>query len=359
MIWPGLTQLAAVLAVPGNHSDDAKLNATGEEGYHVCQHGIGETLALPDLRQHLLGEQPYVYSVAIPVASLASMLVLVVAVPHLRTLWSVEESPQLTQRARLTRTVAAVPMVVSSVKFLAILAPRIWKLAYLLSALYEVLVFWCFLKLVLNMVSGSDRRSSTAEALDALRKAGPTEMWASPPLLCCGRFCLRPHQVREGDLLAVRVLVWQFIIILPSCILASMFATLEPWEEVLGKLEMFSLLLAMQGLFALLGASHDLLEDQQAHAKFWTIKATFVASTMSIRICTSLVRDDESISGFCYSAGALASAWASMITTVVAIPLACLSRHAFPPEQLLDNYYTDGSDSNHSGENEAFGSTTD
>lgn len=337
------TAAATVMATPApiqerettsSKASRSSANAGEDEEYieaeGLCPHGIGAVLAIPNVRQHLLGQHPAVYDWAMPVSAMSSVMMLFVAVPHLHELKQAEYSSEFQERQKLTIVASAVPAVVSAFKFLAIFGPRLWKILFLFAACYEVLAFWCFKQLILNLAGGSDEWSEK-EVLAILATQEPLpKMWASPPLACCFKPCARRRAVLERDLGLISALMWQFIIILPMVSLLDMFEAMEKFHEHLAQLETASLVLAMYSLFSLLDATHVTLHHHRTHAKFWTIKGTFIGSTMVLRIVSTIVTKDVKIGNECYSAGALAAAYSGAITAVLAVPLAALSRYAFP-----------------------------
>lgn len=289
------------------------------------------------MHEHLFGAHPKVYSFAIPVASIAVIVTVAVALPHLISLFRFEPAATKKKAAKLTRVIAAVPMVIAILKLLAIIGPRLWKLMYLVAAVYEVLAFWCFMQVILMLVVRKDDWSDE-EVVDVLGQSSESpKMWATPPLACCFQACVSPREVRERDLNMVRVLMWQFICVAPLVALAEMSEMFEKFEKHLSRIETLSLVLAVYGLFSLLEATHHALEEQHSHAKFWTIKGTFLANTALFRLASTFVLDDERVGHICYSSGALAAAWAGMFTATLAAPLAVLSRHSFPPEDWGDS----------------------
>jgi hypothetical protein len=235
-------------------------------------------------------------------------------------------------RVRQVRTVAAVPLTIVAFKFAAMVAPRIWKLLFLLAAGYEVFAFWTLVQLLLGMVA-----PSFDEAVQELAALSDTKMWAVPPLACCFKSCASPRPPRREDLLVIRGLVWQFIIFVPMVAVAEMAEELpERVHKILPKLEALSLVTAMFGIFALLEATHEVLTERRTHAKFWVVKGTFIANLASFRIACAFVQNDVRVGNMCYTSETVATAWSGLFAAVVSVPLALLGTYAYPQEDLID-----------------------
>ncbi|CAK0806676.1 unnamed protein product, partial [Prorocentrum cordatum] len=226
-----------------------------------CPRGIGASLLWPDVPEHLLGPHPVVYSFAIPVAGVCLIATSLISAPHLWRLSAPDAAgAKMALRVRQVRTVAAVPLTIVAFKFAAMVAPRIWKLLFLLAAGYEVFAFWTLVQLLLGMVA-----PSFDEAVQELAALSDTKMWSVPPVACCFRPFATPQPPRREDLLIIRCLVWQFIIFVPAIAAAEMAEELpERLHNILPKLETLSLVTAMYGIFALLEATHEVLIERRS-----------------------------------------------------------------------------------------------
>ncbi|CAE8627896.1 unnamed protein product [Polarella glacialis] len=297
-------------------------------GNQLCTKGVGSVVEWPRVSDHLFGPHPPVYDYAIPITGTALVIIAGILVPHLWNLWSAKPAQQ--QRVWQTRTVAAVPLVIALFKFLALVAPHVWKLLFLLIACFEVLAFWSFLKLILGFVGSSDN-----DILEVLQRAAPTRMWTSPPLGCFFRACVTPRLPEQQDLLAIRVLVWQFIVLAPATAAAEMSGSMpESVHLALGRIEVASLLLAMYGLFAMMAMTYDVLEHYRCYSKFWMIKGTFIANTAIFRIARRFMQHDVLTGNTCYAKDTLAGAWAGVLTVVICLPLSVLCRYAFTSQDF-------------------------
>ncbi|CAK0806671.1 unnamed protein product, partial [Prorocentrum cordatum] len=298
-----------------------------------CPRGIGASLLWPDVPEHLLGPHPVVYSFAIPVAGVCLIATSLISAPHLWRLSAPDAAgAKMALRVRQVRTVAAVPLTIVAFKFAAMVAPRIWKLLFLLAAGYEVFAFWTLVQLLLGMVA-----PSFDEAVQELAALSDTKMWSVPPVACCFRPFATPQPPRREDLLIIRCLVWQFIIFVPAIAAAEMAEELpERLHNILPKLETLSLVTAMYGIFALLEATHEVLIERRTHAKFWVVKGTFIANLASFRLACAFVRSDVRVGNMCYTSETIATAWSGLFAAVMSVPLALLSTYAYPQDDLID-----------------------
>jgi len=305
----------------------------GTEVGHFCRHGIGAGFRLPRISDNLFGPHPKVYNVAIPLSTLAALIAAAISVPHLISLCP-DVDPDLERRAHLTRIVAAVPVVIAVFKMAAVVMPRMWKTLFLVAAIYEVVAFGAFMKLIMNLLAGHDGWTDQ-EVLAKFARASPVKIWAVPPLGCCFKPLMREKHLGKRNMTILRVMMWQFVVICPLVAAAEMSEYFEEHEKTMSKFETLSLIIAMYALFQLLEATHEMLHDKHCHSKFWTIKGTFIANTAIFRLGHAIFTEDVRIGDECYTGGAVAAAWSGMITATLAVPLALLSRHAYRREDLV------------------------
>lgn len=311
------------------------VNETNAERF--CPRGVGAAVEWPHVFHHLRGNQhgkwPMAYKVAIPTISFCLLLISLMLLPHVQVLMD-EARKEESQRGQRIVLIASVPLAIVALKFVAVLAPRTWKLLFLVVAIYEVLAFRSFKNVILELVSADNGGKKPVEVMAA---AEPVALWAVPPLACCFKPCASKKSFTDFDLWVIETLLVQFMIIKPLVALAEMseYMTHE-LEEKVGRFEVLSLLFAMYGLFALLEASHSVLHERRlGHAKFWVIKGVFIASTATFRICCNIFRQDLRAGDFCYTSETLASAWSGAATAVFCVPLAILARYAFPTTDLF------------------------
>lgn len=238
--------------------------------------------------------------------------------------------------------IASVPLAVTALKYVAVLAPRTWKALYVLAAVYEVFAFRAFRSLVLELVSVDN---AGKDPVKVMAEAEPVAPWAVPPLACCLRPCARKRHFTPTDDRLSEVLLAQFMVVKPVAAVIEMTENLtHSQEKRLGEVELLSLLLAMYGLFSLLEASHAVLpEHRHGHSKFWVIKGVFIASTATFRLCAEVFQTDLRAGDFCYTSETLATAWAAAIMAVLCVPLARLAVHAFPVTDLFPLAKAEGS----------------
>uniref|UniRef100_A0A7S2QEQ7 Uncharacterized protein n=1 Tax=Zooxanthella nutricula TaxID=1333877 RepID=A0A7S2QEQ7_9DINO len=270
-----------------------------------------------------------------------------ISLPHLRKLYCVRR-PVVQERLRMFCIVASAPMVICFFKFSSVLWPKVWKVLFLCATLYEVIAFWTFMRLIYNMVVDDDVDYLDERIVKVLQEGAPSKLWAVPPIACCFRPLVPARKFRKCDLVAVRCLMWQFMVITPVVAVADWTSAIE--EEIqlkLQKIEVLSLVLAMYALFCLLEATSARLHAVHSHSKFWTIKGIFIANTLTFRVTSALVEKDVRVGDACYSHEAMAAAWAGMVTAALAVPLAGLSRRAYPVEECFD-----GADSDNASDSE-------
>jgi len=318
-----------------------------ERGPRMCYRGYGAALVWPHTAEHLKGPRPPEYDYLIPVVSLCAVLCILILTPVLYYIvhiyWVSAELDQSGNGngkagARAQRSwpaiwmgiTAASPGVIVMCKLLAVIAPRLWKILFLLATIYEVTAFWCFMKLVFSFVGKDDE-----EILARFAEAPATRMWAAPPLACCFRPCIRERQPDAGDLRTIRALLTQFLIISPLMAVIECSEKLSHHaHKVVGRIEVLSLLLAMYGLFALIIATHDVLPNHRLHAKFWTVKGSFIASMAIFRIFCEVLSDDVRVGGRCYTREMIAAAQAGTLTAILTVGFSGLASYAFRPEDL-------------------------
>lgn len=303
-----------------------------------CPRGIGAELQWPNGKQHLFGQHPLIYNYAIPIAGVCLLVTSIISIRQLCRLSAPQAAgPAIPNRVRQTRTVVAVPLVIAAFKFASLVAPRIWKLLFLVAAVYEVFAFWSLMQLILGFVA-----ASFDEVVEVLSELADAKMWAVLPFTYVFRPCVQPRAPRRQDLLVIRSLVWQFVVIVPLVAAAEITETSflpHLAHELLPKLEAVSLGLAMFGIFSLLEATHTPLEDRRTHAKFWTVKGTFIANMFTFRVSCALLHDDVKVGGNCYTSETVATAWSGLIAAVLTVPLALLGVYAYPEDDLNKKYY--------------------
>jgi len=219
-------------------------------------------------------------------------------------------------------TPPAAPLAIAIIKVAVVLGPRAWKVLNIFAAIVESCAFWAFLNLLFSLIAGA-----AGDIPDALARAGVVRVWA----------CVR-RMPTPRDLRAVAILVGQFTLV---NVLVSTIELDDDWASehnlLLSAMDIISLILCVVGLLSLIRMGHNLLEGRRAHLKFWTMKALFVANTMSFRIFSRLIRSDVQVGGLCYSSETLAAAWSAGFTAMLASAVSALSFFAFRPSDLADS----------------------
>lgn len=304
-------------------------------------------MELPAFAEHLGSAQPAEYHVWIPLTCAAVLLTCAIAVPGLVGMSSGEQpqgerGQRLAQRLLSMRVIAAAPMVISVLKLFAVLAPRTWKMVFLLAAIYEVAAFRGFLWLILGFIAETPEEAMSVLASSSQQR----RIWMVPPCCCVWVFCLPcmvPRVPVPKDLQVIHLLMWQFIVIVPVVACMELIDAIpERWHGYLVNLDVVSLLLAMYGLFALLFMAEGVLgHHARCHAKFWAVKWTFIANTVVFRGTLRTVHNDLLMpSGACYTMEALAAGRSAAITAVLMMPLSYLACHYAYRKEDLEGRYT-------------------
>lgn len=140
------------------------------------------------------------------------------------------------------------------------------------------------------------------------------------------------------DVRIAKVLVGQFVavVILMACIeLDDVWA--EKYRKPLTLIDTISLVLCVVAELSLIRAAHGLLEGKRPHAKFWTMKALFIANTASYRITSLFITTDMRIGDLCYTSETLRAAYSGTVTALVAALVAVLASFSFVPKDLTDD----------------------
>eukprot|EP00927_Polykrikos_kofoidii_P030379 TRINITY_DN26139_c0_g1_i1.p1 TRINITY_DN26139_c0_g1~~TRINITY_DN26139_c0_g1_i1.p1 ORF type:complete len:382 (-),score=50.86 TRINITY_DN26139_c0_g1_i1:51-1196(-) len=310
---------------------------------HIC----GRTDA-PNMFVHFRGQRPPAYDAWMLVCTGCVVLLTFISLPNLAQLVAASPAADCdTQEAASSRdedsaanlgrrikiavlVCASAPLVLSYIKLVEVVDPQHWRVLFALTAFYEGFVFWCFLHMILAFLG--DTEEAIAAKLD---EAGPTKMWAVPPLTCFIRPCVSPRLNGLRDVKIVKVLVNQFVLFSPFLACMEMLRTLPPGAALwVPRVQTVSIACAFLGIFAILEATHYVLPHRRPHSKFWTIKGLFIASNVSFRVSTVRFVEDVKIQGKCYSAETLAMGRSSMFTCAIAVGLAVLAWYAFPPEDI-------------------------
>merc|ERR1712039_635570 len=99
-------------------------------------------------------------------------------------------------------------------------------------------------------------------------------------------------------------------------------------------IDLVSLVACVFAELSLIRMAHELLESRRAHAKFWTMKALFVANTASFRICSKFIKSDVVVGDLCYTSETLAAAYSCAFTALFASAVAAMAAWAFTPADL-------------------------
>lgn len=337
-MWQFLGSLIVLLGVirPATCSDWHLLPKPEEN--HLCAM-IPETGRFwLDTWAHLRGPRPKEYTYLMPIVIITVAITGVIAAQHCVRLTSTR-TPECSVRARyrllLISVIAPAPLVCCVFKLMMILMPQSWKLVICLTNCYEVAAFNCFFWLILSFLG--DSFNGAVDTLKHSQGNLAMRMWAAPPLGCLFYPCLAPRPPCRGDLLTINVLLLQATVFLPTICLVEMNNILPSGLELLPQyLEMGSLVLAMYGLFALLFASHDIL-DRRCHAKFWVIKGACIVNKVTFRFFRGSVQDDVRIGELCYTSTVLSVARAAAVTAVLLMPFSVLSMYAYGRDDIKDD----------------------
>lgn len=101
-------------------------------------------------------------------------------------------------------------------------------------------------------------------------------------------------------------------------------------------IDTISLVLCVIAELSIIRAAHKPLKGRRPHAKFWTMKALFIANTASFRITSFFITTDKRTGDLCYTAETLRAAYSGTITALVAALVAILAGFSFTPQDLTD-----------------------
>jgi hypothetical protein len=212
---------------------------------------------------------------------------------------------------------------------------------------------------------GARGRHAGEQLLMFINDQGPRLWLAVPPVILkplCGLF-LRPHYLQSWHLLLVFRGLWQFVVLMPTLAVASLWCALVEEHEdkyaqtqrallVLGKL---STMLALYCLFVLYSATHDMLKHLRTTAKFVSIKLFLFVALLQEPLFDRFVEQREqaefmepapfflgSAGGHahkpaCLHGSSLRHFWSMYALALESIGMALLLRLAFPASELSDD----------------------
>mmetsp|Transcript_22058 Transcript_22058/g.58098 ORF Transcript_22058/g.58098 Transcript_22058/m.58098 type:complete len:350 (-) Transcript_22058:215-1264(-) len=292
-----------------------------------CAHGIGAAMEWPSFWQLMMEPHPHAYNYLIPMASAGFALTAAALVPMLVRLVLARRADKEPPAAMKKRFVylfvpASAPLVIAALKFVVVMAPRVWKIFGILSACVEAAAFFCFLQLILDFIGGGG-----GDLAAALPRLTPSKLW------CC---CSSARVPTLRDVLAARVLVGQFMVVV---IALSIVELNDDWAKAhnsfIAIVDTVSLVLCVVAELTLIRAGHDVLSQHNIHAKFWTMKGLFVANTFTRRFFSRFITESQHIGGLCYTGETLVSGFSAASTALIAVPVALLAACAFGPQDLL------------------------
>uniref|UniRef100_A0A7S2IBS8 Uncharacterized protein n=1 Tax=Zooxanthella nutricula TaxID=1333877 RepID=A0A7S2IBS8_9DINO len=216
----------------------------------------------------------------------------------------------------------AAPLAFAILKLLTVLAPRAWMVLNILSAACEAFAFWGFLQLLLNFIGGP-----TGDIPAVLERLGPVRVWR----------CSKLRTPTASDVSMVRALVYQFVVVVVAI---AALELAEEWSKahsvLLSVVDVASLIACVVAELSLMRMAHQVLGERHVHRKFWTLKALFVATTVSFRLANRLITADVQTGEQCYTSQMLAAAWSAGFTSVFAVVVAALAAWAFSPKDICD-----------------------
>lgn len=315
---PWWTAVRGVAVTPSMEASDGAVH---------CPRGVGAAREWPSAWDHLSQHHPPAYQYLIPMASLGFAVTAAISLPTMVRLWREGRKVQGRRPAHpfYVLFVPFAPLAIALLKLIIVLAPRSYKVLGIPTAALEAGAFWAFLQLLLSFVS-----ACTGDLATSLASLQPTRIW---PCLCCWG----PRAPNLRDVMAARVLVWQFMAVV---VLIAFIELADDWaaehKVVLSLTYLPSLALCVIAELSLIRYAHPLIGHRRCHMKFWTLKALFLANTFSLRIIGIVIRSDVRVGALCYTSELLVAAWSGAITAILAVPVACLAHCAFTPEDLRE-----------------------
>jgi len=284
---------------------------------------------------------PKVYIIFIVTIAICFLSTFVILQKSIREVWKIgRRQRKKLKRVRMpalysiTLVEVSLPFVITFLKLLEVVMPRQAQLFHFFTAVWEAMAFYNFLEIIqvyLDGPEGTIHHLSTQPISDKCHG----KVWGAPPIgIFCWPCCFRTRLTRRGVFI-VKCLVWQFVVWYPILYLMDVFHTTE-FENV-SYLTITSLIVCMYGLFVLLWATEDALGALRTHRKFWAVKGVLIMNTFVLR-CAEVAHKRDIITNWGVSNPAyqdvIPGAWAALITSVALVPLAFLSRSAYPSSEF-------------------------
>lgn len=288
----------------------------------------------PSFIEHM-SHLPLPYVVFIPLIGVSFVCTLIIIAPQALEVYKL--GCKARKRAKAVRipllyantfVLLTLPIVVTFLKLVEVLVPVQEELAHFLCAVWEAYAFYCFLELILTYLDGPEG------TLFSLANGPSVKIWAAPPLGCLCWCCCRPTRLDNRNFLRVKWLVYQFILIYPLIYLIDVMHTTD--IKQLGIITLCSLAFCMYGLFVLLWSTEHVMIVLKTHRKFWAVKGILIMNTLILRIM-EYIPEYFSVNWYMDNPDydlVAPGAWAAVVTSVACVPLAFLSKFAYPVSEF-------------------------
>lgn len=319
-----------------------------------------DTCVLSDHRDlHVL------YTAAISSSAVFALLILWFGVKHTSDINNAPVSKQANYYLYITR----MPLVFGLTSFLSILSPRSAVLWEFIQKGYEAYTLQSFGRLLFNLLAiehahreanatgdGNKpliltrKRSVVARTVDAFWKESeqkPKKYWAVPPVGCCCYYCMTPRAFTTRDMLCIVNCLRQFVVAVPCFALMQIWAVVALPEHVhnvsicvkIGQI--LSAFVALQGLFTLYKATHDMLHEWSTTRKFVAIKLIIIVEMWQKLIISKVVKHKDSSEvgneGCLLMGEHRVAFWGMWWLVPESLLMLYLMRKAFPASELHSN----------------------
>jgi len=238
--------------------------------------------------------------------------------------------------------VVAFPLVISSLSLVCMLSVRPAYMWFLFQKLYEARTLYSFMKVLMILLGRDPEKIATK-----LRTGIPQPVIAAPPLLCWLYPCTKPIYAPLWLIKLIPDLVFQFVLLVPLTGVVELWLSLDGYASNIPQMvEIFSMFVAMQGLFILYIASHEFLKSYNPTRKFVCIKMIVIIAAVQKFVIESATPPDLVMSR--YDSHALVNIWQCFLLSLESVIFSIVMTYAFPVTELIK--FQNGGDTEDPGE---------
>ena len=279
---------------------------------------------LPPTMSYHLEHFPSAYIYIWIIAAICFITTMIIIVPHWRAIRAEgirlrdEEGEILVPLPfMVVLLITGFPAIVSTFSLFTLLAPISEFVNDFIIHGYEGLCLYFFARMLI-MYLGSFKA-----IMNAFRSTQPNNYWASPPLGCCFKKCIKPKMMNERDFRLIYGLIIQYAILPPVLSFTELLRVFSGQDELYswtGYLNRICALVCIYGLFCLMNASKDILHEHNIHGKFYTIKGAVGALLLPPLLLGDIIK----IKGpnDVYDDDVMTTAWCKVATMMV---ITCIS----------------------------------